>query len=66
MKQDKQGQGRTVPHATQADEHQGNASKPVSLAPLDFEQALADLLQVPADKVQEKMDAMKKRASKKR
>jgi len=59
-------QTRKKSDSVKLDEPIGNASKPVSLAPLDFEQALTDLLQVPADKVQKKMDAMKKRAAKKR
>jgi hypothetical protein len=39
--------------STASDEAHGAAAKPVSLAPLDFETALRDLLQVPPSKVKE-------------
>ena len=61
---------RPAKAGAKADDYQGGASKPVSLAPLTFEEALAGLLQTDAEAVRElerkdRLKREKKRAAKK-
>lgn len=65
MKKARQGKGQTGNAADRA-EAQGNASKPVSLSPLSFDEAIGGLLETDAEAVRElEREAAKKKAAKK-
>lgn len=56
--------GTTAKQKSKRVNEAGRDGKPISLAPLSFEEALVDLLQVPPSKVREE-EQPKKRATKK-